>query len=334
MSRSVRLKAPVNSLSSAKIQIACGADEIYLGMFSPKWFHNLSFSHRGRTNLKSDQNGCLESYDDLKEIVDYAHQHGVTVSFTANLFNMPDTPNNPLTDQTLVEGYLDYIGRAIDCGIDSVIVATLGEVIHIRNRFPDVKIVASCLFMISNTYYYDLLRDLGVTAFFLPHDSSISEMRAICERAASESERIEVGVFSHLSCAMLSGGCHWYHKFGEAIDLGYPCRNKYIVTDADGNSQEATIFDFNCDCSICQVEEMVKAGVTAFKLVGRSSSPKLTSRMTTVYSQLIDAALNGEDTKQIRDEWVASEKWWEYLYCRKHACKYSDNGKFKDYLIG
>lgn len=326
----VKIKVPVNSLASAKIQISCGADEIYLGMFSPEWFANLSFSHRGRKNLSSDRDGCITTDEELKAIIDYAHSHGVTVSFTANFFNLPDTDVNEVNGKTLSDGYLEYVETAIRCGVDSIIVATLSEVLIIRKSFPDVKVVASCLFMISNEEYVKYLYSLGVKSFFLPHDTNIEEIRAI----RSVSEDIEIGVFAHLSCAMLSGGCHLYHKFGEAVDLGYPCRNKYTCKNEDGEVEICHIFDFNCDCALCQVKNLIDAGVNSLKIIGRSSSYKITSRMTKVYKKMVQTVLSNGDCMAIRQEIINEETWWKSTYCDNHACKYSKNGKFTDYLIG
>lgn len=326
----VKLKVPVNSFISAQVQIANGADEIYLGMFSPDWFQNLSFSHRGRTNLSSDKNRCITTTDDLKKIVEYAHQYNVTVSFTANFFNLPDTKINPELGKTLHEGYIDYVSAAIECGVDSIIVATLSEILLLRENFPDVKIVASCLLMISNVYYIKYLMSLGVYSFFLPHDTSIEEVKAI--RALSND--IEIGVFAHFSCAMLSGGCHLYHKFGESVNLGYPCRNCYSSKMPDGLVEKGFIFDSNCDCSICQVEELIKAGVSSFKIIGRSSSYRMTSKFAKLYKDIIDSVVSGGSWRDVRKDFIAKETWWKEVYCDNHMCKYSRNGKFKDQLIG
>ncbi|MFZ5988138.1 MAG: peptidase U32 family protein [Bacillota bacterium] len=334
MKRAVKIKAPANSLNSAKEQIQAGADEIYLGLFSPDWFTNLSFSHRGRSNLKTDTNGCIEGPEELKEIVDYAHGKGVSVSYTANLFNLPDTCIHEKNKKDLTGGYLDYVKMGIDCGVDSVIVANLNEILHIREAGIDIPIVASCLFMVSNEHYYHMLRSLGVTAFFLPHDTNFTEMKKMVELSRAENENIEIGLFGHLSCAMLSGGCHWYHKFGEEIDLGYPCRNKYLVTSKDGKQEEVPFFDFTFDCSICQLEKIIKVGVNSIKMVGRSSSARLNSRITKIYCQTIDRLLEGEDIMEIRRDLIKREPWWEIMYCKNNKCKYSENSIYADYIIG
>ena len=73
----MRIKCPVNSLSVAKTQIRLGADEIYLGLSSDD-FSNLTYGGRGKYTWNG-KNSCIKSKEELKEIVDYAHEHNTKV---------------------------------------------------------------------------------------------------------------------------------------------------------------------------------------------------------------------------------------------------------------
>lgn len=332
--KALKIKAPVNSLDSAKLQIEAGADEIYLGLFSPEWFANLSFSHRGISSLPTDKAGCLQDAKDLVSIVEYAHERNVHVSFTANFFNLADTELNPVNRKTLAQGYLDYVAMGIDSGVDSVIIANLNQALLIKNAGLNIPLSASCLFMISNVEYINILRTLGITSFVLPHDTNFFEMEQIVNLCKQEEPRCEVGVFGHFSCAMHSGGCHWYHKFGESIDIGYPCRNSYRVIAKGKADEELSIFNFNSNCSICQLSEIYRIGIDSIKVVGRASSPKLVAKIVAVYRRAVDRVMQGDDIREIRSEMIKNEPWWAVMHCKNDDCKYAPNNIFNKYAIG
>lgn len=336
MKKALKIKAPVNSINSTKEQINAGADEIYLGLFSPEWFANLSFSHRGISNLQTDVAGCLKTQKDLVEIVEIAHSQGVKVSYTANFFNLADTPINEANNKDLSTGYLDYVKIAIDSGVDTVIIANINQALLIKKAGLNIPLSASCLFMCSNEYYYHILKSLGIKSFVLPHDTNFLVMEKFVSLNQQKENKCEIGIFGHFSCGMLSGGCHWYHKFGESIDLGYPCRNEYFVSSSgEGKDRKRLpIFNFNSDCSICQLSEIIKIGIDSIKIVGKSSSSNLISKITRIYRWVIDNLKNNANINDIHKELLQKESWWANMYCKNKSCKYSRNNIYNEYAIG
>ena len=68
--KKIKIKAPVNSLQSAKMQIAAGAEEIYLS-YSSNDINALSFSGRGKESFNKIKTQMR--YEEFQEIIRILH---------------------------------------------------------------------------------------------------------------------------------------------------------------------------------------------------------------------------------------------------------------------
>src|SRR6478672_616257 len=111
------LLAPAGSLDAVRAAVANGADAVYLGT--------------SRFNARDE--GAQLSLDELGEACRIAHGRGRRIYLTLNVLIKP---------AELVDA-LDFLGEAIDRGIDAVIVQDIGLVRLIRAVYPDLEIHGS-----------------------------------------------------------------------------------------------------------------------------------------------------------------------------------------------
>ena len=113
----VELLAPAGDEDCFKAAIAAGANAIYFGMEQ--------FSARTRAkNITVDQ---------AKYLIPLAHKNSCRAYLTLNTLITDDEMQTALT---LVE-------KAVDCGIDAVIVQDLGVLKVLHSCFPDLELHAS-----------------------------------------------------------------------------------------------------------------------------------------------------------------------------------------------
>jgi len=305
-----RIKAPVNSYESCKLQIKAGAGEIYVGYLSDR-IKKLSFSGRGKESYNKTKTHV--NYDEFKKIVKLAHEHGVIVEFAANMPMIGDDPDGGTKFQ---EYFLEYIQGAILAGVDRLIVGDLGNIIYLRKKGIKLPITASVFLATINSEQGLLLKDLGVDKLCLPHHLTFDEIKSIKEVTG-----LDVEIFAHFGCSFIESTCSLYHHANEEINFGLPCRGIYYLDKTD---ESTTILDTGEDCALCALPEIIDAGVTSIKIVGREMDYKLTSTITFIYNYALSSLERGEKMDNIMSH--IKERFdfdfWEKGFCDTERCKY------------
>src|SRR5438309_4839311 len=111
------LRAPAGSLDAVRAAVANGADAVYLGA--------------SRFNARDE--GAQLSLDELGEACRIAHGRGRKIYLTLNVLIKP---------AELIDA-LEFLGEAVDRGIDAVIVQDIGLVRLIKTVYPDLEIHGS-----------------------------------------------------------------------------------------------------------------------------------------------------------------------------------------------
>lgn len=310
------IKAPVNSLNSAKMQITAGADEIYLSYLSDD-IKNLSFSGRGKQSF--NKINTQMKYIEFKKIIEYAHEKNVRVDLAANV---PMSGNDPDGERTFKTKYLNYIKEAIDAGIDDIIVGDLGNLLMLSKLNLGVDITAGVFFATQNIPFVNMLHDLGVYKVCLPHHFTIDEVKEIIQNT-----NMKIEIFAHFGCSFVESTCSLYHHASEEIDFGIPCRACYKVKDT---KEERNILDMGEDCAVCQMKEIIDSGVSSVKIIGRELDYKLTSTITYVYRFVIDHLYNDERIEDILKQLytLIDFDFWKRNFCDAERCKYKNTSYY------
>lgn len=311
----MRLLAPVASLEGAKKVLEAGADDIYFGAVS-QYMENYSFN--GRAAYSKAGRSILIKFDDIKEVVTFAHEHGARANYLANIPMLND--GMEYSNNTIIKSFKEYILAGIDAGVDSIVVGDLGGLEILRNMKISVPIVASSYLEVQNIKAIELLKELGVSKTILSYQIKLDE---IIEIASKTSVKLEV--FGHGGCSFYVGSCNLFHEVGESsstgFNVGYPCRGNYIVSSNGNQILRSRFLDGFKMCSFCGLSKLVKAGVDTLKIVGRDLDPDFIANIIRVYRKGIDLASEGYDTKKYYKAIVPI--WWNKMWCENGGyCRY------------
>jgi putative protease len=116
-------------------------------------------------------------------------------------------------------------------------------------------------------------------------------------------------------CVAVSGRCLLSHEAygfsGSRGECRQPCRRRYEIREIDG---EGATFQVGSGfvlsprdlCSLPFLDELLVAGLTAFKIEGRTRSPEFVHTVVSAYRCALDAAVAGVLTPEFKDELVAA----------------------------
>jgi len=290
------LLSPVNSLESAKLQIANGCNEIYLGIDSDI-AKRITLSGRGR--FTHDDRRIQVKISEYVEIVSIAKANNVLVQFAANVQFIPTE---------LHASFIKYVHEAYEIGFDSIIIGDIGAYFLLRRHFPDVETIASSYFNINNTEAVRFFNSIGFSRIVLTEHLSIDEIDSICKNAGNTAIEVMAG----FGCSNYNALCYFAHNAGEHIKIGPTCWKDFIRHD--GNTDK--YFGTSTDCSLCIAKTLSKIGVYSLKIVGREMNSREIAGITKMYSQVI----NKFSSEVCVDKIVDSE--WKEKFCKYKSCKY------------
>jgi putative protease len=294
-----------------KLQFACayGADAVYAGM--PK------FSLRARTNSFTESQ--------LAEGIEYAHERGVNVYITLNIF----AHNNR------IQPSLQALRRIMRLEPDAVIMSDPGLIMLARQEFPDLELHLSTQANTMNWAAVQFWKEQGIKRVILPRELSIQEITEIHQNVPD----IELEVFVHgAMCVSYSGrcllssyithrdanlgvctnSCRWQYRLWKRNspleeDLrggdSPPGRGQGWVSD-EYTLEEATrpgefypidedehgtyILNSKDLCAIEYLKNLWEAGVTGFKVEGRTKSVYYVSQIGRAYRNAMDNMIHGQ----------------------------------------
>ena len=251
------LLCPAGDLVRLKCAFDFGADAVYLA--------GTEFGMRtASANFTPEQ---------LIEGVNYAHAHGVRVHVTCNTVPHPDE----------MERLPQFIFAARDAGVDAFIVADLGTMSMVRQLAPDVDIHSSVQSGITNQYTACELYRLGAKRVVLARELSLDEIRTI---RANTPPELELETFVHgAMCVSYSGrwllSSYMTGRDANRGDCAQPCRWSYSLMeqkrpgqyfDITETDKGTYILNANDLCMAEHIDDLVRAGVTSFKIAGRAKS--------------------------------------------------------------
>lgn len=311
----MKLLAPVKDLESAILQINAGANEIYLGG-DTEAFNNFSFSGRGKYSPIVGK--ICPTSQELDEIVCYAHNHKVTVMYTANLPFLAEDSN---CKNSYIKHFIQYIENGLKAEVDSIVVGDLGALLLLNKMGINTKIAASTFFETTTKEQVLFFKELGVSRVVLSYQVTMPEIKEFCKIPD-----VEIEVFGHYGCSFYDGYCNFKHFFGESKDskIGIPCRNSYKFFSGDTQVYEGDILNSSLICSICSLVTLEKLGVYALKLVGRGNIAAQNAEITSVYSKMLQY-IHESDSALSQYKNTILPRWWKQSLCKKQLCKYKDN---------
>lgn len=323
------LLAPGGSLEKLKTAIDFGADAVYIG--------GEAYSLR-----VAAENFSLE---EMYEGVEYAHQRGKKVYLTANIL-----PHNG--DIAEFESFISSI-RGV--GFDAVLVADLGMFDILQKNAPEIPIHIST--QANNVNYQSATKwyELGAKRVVLAREMSLAEIEEIRAKTPPE---LELEAFVHgAMCISYSGRCllsnYMTCRDANQGACAHPCRWNYSLVEETRPGEYMPIFEnergtfiFNSKdlCMIEHIPELVKSGISSFKLEGRVKTSYYLATVVKAYREEIDRYFENPEgyvfDKSQLDELckVSHRPYYTGFYFGKpdeKAQVYTDSSYIRDYdLIG
>lgn len=276
---------PAGTLEKLKFACAYGADAVYAGM--PK------FSLRARTNTFTE--------DQLAEGIQYAHERGVKVYMTLNIF----------ARNTRIESSIQALRSFMRLEPDAAVMSDPGLIMLARREFPDLELHLSTQANTMNWAAVQFWKAQGIQRVILPRELSIQEIKEIHERVPE----MDLEVFVHgAMCVSYSGRCllsgYMIHRDANLGVCTNSCRWQYKLYEKtseyalEERERPAEFFPIEEDkhgtyilnsrdlCAIEYLQDLWKAGVKGFKIEGRTKSVYYLSQIGRAYRKALDDAVN------------------------------------------
>ncbi|MDQ2889140.1 MAG: U32 family peptidase [Gemmatimonadota bacterium] len=267
------LLSPAGSLDAVRAAVANGADAVYLGAekFNAR-------DEGAQLSLKELENACL-----------LAHSRGVRIYLTLNTLVKPGE----------LQEALEFLGAAIDCGIDAAIVQDVGLIVLIQRAYPGFEIHGSTQMTVHDESGALMVRELGVDRVVLARENTIEDIRAI-HRAVPD---LGLETFIHGAlCISYSGQCYMSGMISERSanrgSCAQSCRKDYVLSDADTGATLDSGFlisarDLAANDSLAAIAD---AGVGCLKIEGRKKRPEYVATVTRSYREFLTRIADGDET--------------------------------------
>ncbi len=264
----LELLAPVGSLESFFAAVENGADAVFCGL--------KTFSARAKA-----KNFTLEELERLKG---YAEARGVKIYVALNT----------LIKECELRAIIELLAELDYLSVDGLIIQDLGLYRIAHQHFPGIPLHASTQMLTHNLAGVLMLQRLGFRRAVLARELTLREITAISMHSNLELEHFVHGAL----CYSMSGHCLFSSYIdGRSGNRGrciQPCRRRYHMGRESGFHFSTSDFS-----AIEHIPDLVKAGVSSFKIEGRMKSAEYVATVVSSYRMVIDAAA-GEEKKTIQ----------------------------------
>lgn len=272
METKLELLAPAKNAEQGIAAINHGADAVYIG-----------------APLFGARVAAGNSIDDIDKLVKYAHLFGSKVFATVNTL---------LFDNEL-EAARQMIWTLYDTGVDAIIMQDMGL---LEMDLPPIELHASTQTHNIDPQRVKFLEQVGFKRIILARETSLQQMAALRKETTADLEAFVQGAL----CVCYSGQCYMSlyldrqrnkacdtPRSGNRGSCTQPCRTAYDLINGQGkvlrkNEHLLSLKDFSAAHNI---EYMIDAGITSFKIEGRLKDISYVKNVTGYYRQLLDSIM-------------------------------------------
>ncbi len=291
----IELLAPAGDLERLKVAFNHGADAVYIG----------------GQNYSLRANATNFSLAEIKEAVIFAHGLNKKVYVTVNIV---------FHDRDLI-GLEDYLRQLDEYGIDAIIVSDAAVIALYNKQQYHFDLHISTQVSALNYETVNYYQEAGAKRVVLAREASREDIIKI-----KELSRIELECFVHgAMCTSMSGRCvlsnYATNRDSNRGGCSQICRWSFI---ADGYDNEFSMMPKDLNM-VNHLEEMIKIGITSFKIEGRMRSIYYLATVIYYYRQIIEAIKNGN---------LAPGKLKYYLAILNRCANRDSQAQFFDALPG
>jgi len=262
--------------------------------------------------------------EQMLEAVNYAHSMGRKVYVTLNI-----VAHN--SDFVQLPEYLQYMNGI---KVDGLIISDPGVFMLAKEHAPDVDLHVSTQANITNKHTASMWIGLGAKRIIPARELKLTE---IAELRQGIPDEIEIETFVHgAMCMAYSGRCLLSNYSSSRLSnkgaCNHSCRWEYTVKDTktgeemmvEEDDRGTYIFNSKDLNMIAHLDKLIKAGVSSFKIEGRSKSQYYAGAVANAYRRAVDmvvanpdAPINQELIEELNK--VHSRGFTTGLYFGRHA---------------
>lgn len=240
--RKPEILAPVGGMEQLYAAVRLGADAVYFGL----------------QNFNARRNAENFGGDNVKETIDYCHEHNCKVNITINTIVHDDE----------ISKMHETVDMAVSSGADALIIQDFAVASYVKEKYPNMHMHASTQMAVHNSEGIKILKEYGFSQFVLARELSLDEIKKIYDETGADLE-----VFVHgAHCMSVSGNCYLSSMIGGRSGnrglCAQPCRLEWQL---GGKDHALSLKDLSY---IKYLRDLSKAGVKSFKIEGRMKRPE------------------------------------------------------------
>lgn len=314
----MRIVSPVDNFAETSMLLDAGADELYGGYIPQDWQER--YSLLTSLNQRTFAAAQIATEDELRAVVDEVHARGKSFALTLNAPFYADE-QRPLL--------FDYLDRMVEIGVDGLILADLGLLRDLRERYPPVEFHASTLAHLSNAGSVRFFAGQGMGRVILQRHLSVAEMGDIIKSVPG----VRCDAFLLVGkCPNTEGLCTFHHVSPDRV---WPCEVPYTISpvmeqttpelqDAIRRQNSWSTTDRRHGCGLCAIPHLLEAGVFSAKLVGRGAPGAQKASNITLAREFITLARGETDFEVYRQQAMAAHQKHFGAVCHPNVCYYPE----------
>jgi len=336
----VKILAPIREYDELEMLGASGAEELYCGITPAEWTER----YQGAVwlNRRSPKGSSLDSYAEMKRLVDGAHGLHMPVFVTLNA---------PYYAAEQVPLVIDLARRlSEEIGVDALIVSDINLLLRLSDERLNAALHVSSVAATLNTETVRFLLNFRPRRIILPRSLTLGEIETIVSAVRNEVE-IEVFVLND-GCAFEEGFCATTHhhsvgafctslsemrtEFEWSGRMFTSRRERWLrhnladyrewVWYLNGNGCGATPKGLPYGpCGLCAIPDLLRMGVASLKIVGRESSPFKKLASVKMVRDVVERARVGAPRLAVIERAISLRQ--EPEHCRSgYMCYYKVDG--------
>ncbi|MBQ8998088.1 MAG: U32 family peptidase [Clostridium sp.] len=280
----VELLATVDNLKELKGVIDCGADAVYISYKDGEEF------------LK-----------DLNEGIEYVHNKNKKIYVAIEV-----VPHN-----RHIKKFEENLAQIGDLGIDAIVITDAGMLTIVKKVIPNIEVHLSDQANITNYMTANFWYNQGVKRVLVSKELSFDEIGTIRAKTPLE---MDIEAYIHGAMTVSHSGRPLLSNFiksksNNSVSIESGVRYNLIEQQRQGEffpvrEDERGTFFYNSKelCMIEYIPELIKCGITSFKIDGRMNNYEYTMEVVKSYREAIDLFYKNPEQWILNNEWIENLK--------------------------
>lgn len=280
----VELLATVDNLKELKGVIDCGADAVYISYKDGEEF------------LK-----------DLNEGIEYVHNKNKKIYVAIEV-----VPHN-----RHIKKFEENLAQIGELGIDAIVITDAGMLTIVKKVIPNIEVHLSDQANITNYMTANFWYNQGVKRVLVSKELSFDEIGTIRAKTPLE---MDIEAYIHGAMTVSHSGRPLLSNFiksksNNSVSIESGVRYNLIEQQRQGEffpvrEDERGTFFYNSKelCMIEYIPELIKCGITSFKIDGRMNNYEYTMEVVKSYREAIDLFYKNPEQWMFNNEWIKNLK--------------------------